>query len=408
MSWPIGSGFSEPSSDMSRPQPHRRLRLLVVSVIVVMVVAVAMLAVISPFDANSSRSSGGQEIASVGSLYTVSRKDLSSQTEVSATLGYAGRYTVVNQATGSGGSSPSGGTPSQGIYTELPNAGQVVSEGQVLYAVSGDPVVLLYGTTPAYRTLSKGATDSATSGGDVEDLNYDLVALGYLNSTEIASEPSDFTASTEAGVEKLQAALGVTQSGTLALGQVVFLPSAARVTSLASSAVPGGPAQAGATVLLATSTTRQVSIALDAAMQTEVSVGNRVGIVLPNTETTPGVIASVGTAATVSLGNSGSGDNSTPTVPVLVMPSDPPATGSWDQAPVNVTITTATVHHVLAVPITALVALAGGGYAVEVVGPNGLHHLVGVSLGVADQANGLVQVSGSALAAGQRVVVPTQ
>ena len=78
------------------------------------------------------------------SLYTVARQDLSSQTQVSATLGYAGSYSVVNQA--------------QGTSPPLPSVGQVVSQGQVLYQVSGAPVVLLYGSTPAYRTLSEGLT----------------------------------------------------------------------------------------------------------------------------------------------------------------------------------------------------------------------------------------------------------
>ena len=90
----------------------------------------------------------------------MARQDLSSQTQVSATLGYAGSYSVVNQA--------------QGTVTSLPAVGQVVTQGQVLYQVSGAPVVLLYGSTPAYRALSEGMT-----GADVDELNADLVALGY-------------------------------------------------------------------------------------------------------------------------------------------------------------------------------------------------------------------------------------
>jgi hypothetical protein len=61
---------------------------------------------------------------------------------------------------------------------------------------------------------------------------------------------------------------------------------------------------------------------------------------------------------------------------------------------------------VLAVPVDALLALAGGGYAVEVVGAGGVHRLVAVTLGLFDDAEGLVQVSGPGLQAGQRVVVP--
>jgi multidrug efflux pump subunit AcrA (membrane-fusion protein) len=64
------------------------------------------------------------------------------------------------------------------------------------------------------------------------------------------------------------------------------------------------------------------------------------------------------------------------------------------------------VENALTVPVTALLALAGGGYAVEVVDPTGVHRLVAVELGLFDDAGGLVQVSGSGLKAGQRVVVP--
>jgi hypothetical protein len=89
-----------------------------------------------------------------------------------------------------------------------------------------------------------------------------------------------------------------------------------------------------------------------------------------------------------------------------VTPSDPTATGTWDQAPIQVTITTASAPSALSVPVTALLAQSGGGYAVEVVGAGGTNHLVPVSLGLFDDADGLVQITGTDLAAGQKVVVP--
>jgi len=309
----------------------------------------------------------------------VTRQDLSEQTQVSATLGYAGSYNVVNQA--------------QGTVTSLPAVGQVVSQGEVLYQVSGAPVVLLYGTTPAYRALSEDMT-----GSDVAELNADLVALGYVTSAVIPSGTDDFTYWTKVGVEKLQGALGVTENGTLAPGQAVFEPTAVRVTTI--SATLGAPAQAGQPVLTVTSTTRQVSIALDADQQSEVAVGDKVTITLPNNQTTPGVISSVGTVATTGQ-NGGS-----PTITVLVNPTDPAATGTWDQAPVNVTITTGSVTNALVVPVDALLAQTDGGYAVEVVGTDGIHRMVPVSLGLFDDADGLVQVTGTSLAVGQQVVVP--
>ena len=148
-----------------------------------------------------------------------------------------------------------------------------------------------------------------------------------MTNTELSPTSDEFTSWTKEGLEGLQAVLGVTKNGILALGQAVFEPSAVRVTSLSSTL--GTPAQPGQSVLSATSTTRQVDIALNADQQSEVAVGDKVAITLPNNQTTPGVISSVGTVA--SAGQNGG----TPTVTVQVTPTDPLATGTWDQAPVE-------------------------------------------------------------------------
>jgi hypothetical protein len=239
----------------------------------------------------------------------------------------------------------------------------------------------------------------------VQELNADLVALGD-STTQLSPTSDRFGSATTAALEKLQAALGVTQTGTLTLGQAAFLPGPARVTAVAATL--GSLARPGQPVLAATSTTRQVTIALDTALQSEVKVGDRVTITLPDNTTTPGVIASVGSVATTPSSSGGSGDagSTTPTVIVEATPSHPAATGAWDQAPVLVSITTISVSNALVVPEDALMALSGGGYAVEVADHGGAHHLVDVNLGIFDPADSLVQVSGSGLAAGQEVVVP--
>jgi uncharacterized membrane protein YgcG len=413
------------AGDTTPGQPHRRSRWLTFAVVVVVVLAAGTaLWAADPFATRSPAKAGVTDNAYPTSLATTVRRDLSAQTELSGTLGYVGSYTVAYQGGGSAGSAGSGssnsGAGSSDTFTWLPAVGQVIRQGRPLYDVNGTPVVLLRGSTPVYRSLSEDLT-----GGDVAELNTDLVVLGYVTSAEIPAGSDTFTWWTKYGVEKLQAALGVTQTGTLTLGQAVFLPTAALVSSLTASL--GGPAQAGSTVLAATSTTRQVSIALDPAQQSEVAVGDKVGIVLPNNQTIAGVISSVGTVATTSSsgGNGGSGsggddspgsssDNgsgggsgSTPTITVLVRPTEAPPTRSWwDQASVNVTVTTATAHNALVVPVDALVALASGGYAVEVVEADGIHKLVPVSLGMFDDADGLVQITSPGLAAGEKVVVP--
>jgi hypothetical protein len=339
----------------------------------------------------------------------VQKRTLSAMVSQAGILTYRARsdgspYSVINQA--------------KGTYTELPGRGRVISQGQVFYRVNDRPVVLLRGSTPAYRTLSAGAR-----GPDVAELNADLVALGYATRAQLQPRSALFGAATTTAVEKLQAALGVARNGSLALGQVVFEPTAVRVTSV--SAQLGGRTQPGETVMQDTSTVRLVQIALAASQQTEVAVGNKVTITLPNNRSTPGVVSSVATVATCpsSSGPGGSSSSATPsgtdscssggpgsgapTIAVDVTFSDPAATGTWDQAPVQVAITTASVRGALTVPVAALLARSGGGYAVEVVGAGRRNHLVPVALGLFDDAEGLVQVTGSGLAAGQTVVVPS-
>ncbi len=371
------------------PHSRHRRRWVVGAVLVVVGVGVYVAAV-RPFGLAGTPASGSIDNGAATSLTQITERPLSSQTNVSATLGYAGSYSVVNQA--------------HGTVTALPPVGQVVNQGQVLYRVSDSPVVLLYGSTPSYRDLAEGAAATDVTGADVQELNADLVALGYVSSSDLSPTSNEFGYWTKVGVEALQAALGVTQDGTLALGQAVFLPSAARITAV--SATLGGSAQPGSPVLTASSTSRVVTVALDAAQQANVKVGDQVTITLPDNQTTPGVVSSVGTVATTPSGNGGGG-SSTPTVTVLVTPTDPAATGTIDQAPVEVAITTASVPSALVVPVNTLLSLASGGYAVEVASVTGAHHLVPVSLGIFDDAEGLVQVTGPGLASGQHIVVPS-
>ncbi len=130
------------SRTVEAPADHRRRRApWVIALAAVLLAAGVALGITDPFaDGPASHPVAGS--ADPTSLARVTRQDLSSQTQVSATLGYAGSYSVVNQA--------------QGTLTALPSVGQVVTQGQVLYQVSGAPVVLLYGSTPAYRNLSEG------------------------------------------------------------------------------------------------------------------------------------------------------------------------------------------------------------------------------------------------------------
>jgi hypothetical protein len=326
-------------------------------------------------------SSGTGQGAPPPATAAVARQDIAATTPVAATLGYAGSYPV----TGRGG----------GTLTWLPSAGQVIRQGHALYKTgSGSPVVLLYGSVPDWRPLGEGVT-----GEDVSQLNHDLVALGDADSADISALGWDyFSWETATGVEKLQSALGGSSpSGSLPLGSVVFEPQALRVSQVTGSL--GG--SANGPVLAATSDRHVVTAPLDVSQQSQVKAGDKVTVTLPDGTTTPGAVSSVGTVATTS----GSGGDTTTTIPVQVTLTDPQAAGTLDQAPVTVNITTATMRGALVVPVTALVAQSTGRYVVEVAGPGNTRRWVPVRPGIFDDASGLVQVTG-ALTPGQRVVVP--
>jgi hypothetical protein len=369
------AGMSVPAGpDPGRGRRHRR-RVLAGGAAVVVAAAGVAVAVTGPFSGAGHAGGGAAANGYPTALSAIARRLLQSQTNVSATLGYAGSYTVA----GHGG----------GTITWLPAAGRVIGQGQVLYRVgNGTPVFLLYGRVPAWRALAEGM-----HGADVRQLNRALVALGYATRAQLDPASKYFTAETGYALEKLQARLGLARTGTLPLGQAVFLPSAIRVTTVSGSL--GAPA--AGPVLAATSARRVVTIALDAAQQSLVKAGDKVRVTLPTGRVTPGVVSSVGKVAT---------GGASPKVTVIVTLKHPQAAGALDQAPVTVSITTATAPGALVVPVDALLARAAGGYAVEEVSPGGRHHLVPVSLGLFDDAAGLVQVSGPGLAAGQRIVVP--
>ncbi len=383
----LTAGISPPGVPTADPEPgpsRRRRMVLVVAAVLLVVLAGLVITVGKPFGGASRSGVGVSDNSDPTSLTTVKQGGLSSQVNDSGTLQYAAQpdgspYSAINQASGT--------------YTSLPTVGQVVRCGHVLYRVTDKPVVVLCGATPAYRALSQGRT-----GPDVRELNRNLVALGYATRAELDPSSDYFSSETAYALERLQDKLGVDETGLLALGQAVFLPEPLRITKVLVTL--GTTASLSAPVAQATSSRRQVEVALAAAEQAKVKVGDRVLITLPDNQSTPGVLTSIGTAA--SGGSSGSGA----TIPVDITLKHPQDAGSLDQAPVQLQITTAGVKDALIVPVDALLALAGGGYAVETVEARGRHHLVPVTLGLFDDADGLVQVSRSTLAAGQQVVVP--
>jgi peptidoglycan hydrolase-like protein with peptidoglycan-binding domain len=353
-----------------------------------------------------SHSGGGRTPASSsgdnGSMATapVVRTTLTNTVQVGGSLAYQGSYAIAAR-------SRMGTT-----YTALPAVGDVIREDQAVYALDNQPVPLLYGAIPAYRTFQLGMSD----GTDVRQLTRDLIARGFGAGL---SQTNHFASATNAAVKRWQRALGLPVTGKIPLGEVVFEPGPIRVTSVSPSV---GAAAGGGTVLTATSTTPIVTVDLDVSEEYLVKPGDAVTVVLPDgTSSLGGRIETVGSVATCPGGggtglgggsgssgqspceSAGSGSSSTPTVPVSIALDHTPPGARLDQAPVNVAITTQRANHVLAVPVNALLALAGGGFGVQVVtGKNS--HLVGVTTGL--YSSTLVQVSGSGIRPGVRVEVP--
>jgi hypothetical protein len=367
-----------PAGEAEQARPYGRQRRAVVVVLVLVVLGAAAGIAWAAVAFRAHNSSGTGQGAPPPATQPVVEENLSSQVPVTATLGYADSYTVQGQG---------GGT-----LTWLPSAGRVIRQGQALYQVdNGSPVVLLYGSVPAWRTLEEGLT-----GTDVTQLNHDLVALGYADSPDISALGWDyFSWETAYGVQQLESALGVSSPpGSLPLGSVVFEPGAIRVTNV----LGGLGGQGAGPVLAATSDQHVVTIPLSTSQESEVAVGDAVTVTLPDNASTPGKVSSVGTVA--------SGTASNATIQVTVTLTHPQVAGTLDQVPVTVYVTTASSPGpVLAVPVGALQAQSSGGYAVEVTGTGDTRRLVSVTVGIFDDNSGLVQVTGD-LTPGEQVVVP--
>jgi hypothetical protein len=285
------------------------------------------------------------------------------------------------------------------VYTGLPDVGSTISQGQALYSVDGHAVPLFYGAVAMYRVMAPGV-----SGPDVQQLEQDLVQLGFADPSNLSADGS-FTAADAAVVSRWQASLGVARTGQVALGDLVFLPGPQRVAGVHLAV--GGPVQGGQPILDLTPPTRVVTVQLNPSLAYSVKQGDAVTVDLPDGRTRiPGVVSAVSPVAQQVTGTTQT-QNGAPQsyIPVTITPSNPAQVPPLDRAPVTVDVTTRSARNVLAVPVNALLALEGGGYAVEVPNPGGRGtHLVPVQTGIFDSSR--VEVSGQGLSEGMTVVVP--
>jgi membrane fusion protein, multidrug efflux system len=275
-----------------------------------------------------------------------------------------------------------------GTVTALPAAGTTVQAGHPLYWIDNQPVVLFTGSLPAYRALAPGV-----KGPDVKEFEQNLWNLGYRGFTV----DETYSSSTAAAVRDWQGDLGVTKTGVVELGRVVFAPAAVRVDGL--KAAVGDQAQPGAALFTYTGTTRLVTVKLNPSDQRLAQRGAAVRLTLPDGTSTAGTITDVTTVV-----EDGDGGKSETKVRVTVTADDASKLAGLDAASITVELTAAKKENVLTVPVAALLALAEGGYGVQIVS-GGATHLVAVTTGLF--ADGRVEVTGDGIADGVTVGMPS-
>lgn len=316
---------------------------------------------------------GGEEARSETAVATstakVTRGPLSAAVSVDGTLGYralpdGSPFVAINRASG--------------VYTQLPEAGDEVGCGDVLYRVDGHAVLLFCGATPAYRDLSIG-----DEGRDVRQLNRNLGV----------KDGGEFTWRTRDALRELPHHSG----GRLDVEDAVVLPEAARIAEV--RATLGSSARPGTQVLTATSDAPVVRVQLDALQQSEVRRGDRATITLPGNRTATGKVTRVGRVAVVADAQNGTVADAT--IPANIALDTPKVARDLDRAPVRAEVRTEGVKDALSVPVLALLGRSGGGFAVEV--PR--RGLVAVKLGLFDTTSGRVQIL-AGLREGDDVVVP--
>ncbi len=308
--------------------------------------------------------------ASSGPTTAVERRDLVDRDNLDGTLGYDDEGTLNAGAAG--------------VLTRLPDPGSVITRGHSLYDVDNEPgAFLLYGELPAWRDLTPGISD----GEDIRQLERNLRALGY----DPGTVDDDWDSDTTQAVEDFQDDRGLDETGTLKRGTIVFRPEATRIAQ--AKAAPGDSVSPGRPLAEISSTKRVITVNLDARRQRLAREGDKVTVEMPDGGTATGRITDVGTVATKAS------QDSDPTIAVQVELRGKAAHGTrLDQAPVDVGFAVEERKGVLAVPVKALVARQGGGYAVET--PGG--QFVTVEPGL--YADDYVEVSGDGLREGMRVV----
>ncbi|HEU5110545.1 MAG TPA: peptidoglycan-binding domain-containing protein, partial [Micromonosporaceae bacterium] len=342
---------------------RRRTRWLLAGIVLIVVLAVGTGVVLTRRSTPAAAAAAGPSAVDTAE---VTQTDLAEQRGKSGKLGYGDEHTLAGRK--------------PGTITALPAQGAVLDRGATVYEVDAKPVPLFLAAIPLYRDVGPGVTD----GPDVQVVEENLKALGY---TGFGTPNKKFTDATASAIKKWQKAVGLEQTGVIGMGDVVVAASPLRVSALKTELGGSGTGS----VLSYTGTGRAVSVEVEAAEKDLVKPGTKVALNVGSVSTTGTV-----TALTPVPDDGGQGlpgeDTSEQKFTATVTLDDPAAVGERDAGSVDVRFTTGTRQDVLAVPVGALLALAEGGYAVEVVEGDD-RRLVAVKTGLFSE--GRVEVSGS-------------
>lgn len=374
--------------ERARSSRSRRARAGIVVTVAVSAVAAAVALGAGAVGGSTADALADEPVSSVGTA-AVTRETLVRSEKHKGTVGYGEPRKL-----GVGPSAPADGDEgaSGRTVTWLPEVGAVVDRGQQVWRTDDRPTIALFGQLPVYRELAVGVR-----GPDVAQLKENLTALGFGG----FSADDRYTPATARAVRAWQKDTGMEESGRVGPEQVVVVGGAVRV---ASRAVEVGAA-ASSPMLSVTDVQRAISFDIDPSKVTAPDVGARVSVVLPGGVRAPGTVSTVGTPVEAGDGGDdgaaadGAGETK---VSVGVALDEPSLLDGLDAGRVDVELDVEERPDVLAVPVTALVALAEGGYALEVGAEE--RRLVPVTPGMF--ARGKVEVSGE-IAEGDEVVVPS-
>ncbi|MET7951538.1 peptidoglycan-binding domain-containing protein [Micromonospora sp. NPDC005324] len=355
-----------------------RLRAAVTGGVVLLVAAVGVVAAVG-FGGGTD---GGRAQAGSAPPATaaVTRQTLADSETADGELGYGTTRTATAKLSGT--------------VTALAAVGSTVRRGKPLYLVDNEEVVLLYGGLPAYRTLAPGV-----GGPDVAQFERNLEALGYTGFTA----DDEFTGATADAVRDWQEDLGLPETGRVEPGRIVYADREVRVEG--HQADVGDLTQPGQAVLTYTGTSRVVTVELDMDDQRLAKRDAKVTVRLPDGGAVAGTISTVETVVQAgAAGADGQAGDAETKIEVTVAVTDPKALTGFDQASADVTFTVSERRDVLTVPVAALLALAEGGYGVQVA-EGDASRVLAVTTGLF--ADGRVEVTGAGLTEGTTVVVPT-